>query len=296
MRIFSIGTSVILFGLIGLTACKGSNNEVAKEIDEEVLDPNSSLNTVFDGKIFSIPSPIQTSMLIKELNLDFNSTLVNPTDNLIEYNTIYKQALNLGVFGTDLGYVSIYNKADQSIKYLAAIKKTTEKLGLNKAFDNNFIKRFESNLANQDSMMIIAADAFKQSDNFLKNTNRKAISILILAGGWIESMYIACELNQIKPSAEIVKRIGEQQLTLNTIIEALEEYNDQKINNELIRDMKDLQFYFEKVEFIYTYKPPTTDKKNCITTFNHEVEVKIDTDILNQITMKLRSIRKGITE
>ena len=32
-------------------------------IDTDVFDPNSSLNTIFDGKIFSIPSPVQTAYL-----------------------------------------------------------------------------------------------------------------------------------------------------------------------------------------------------------------------------------------
>jgi hypothetical protein len=157
------------------------------------------------------------------------------------------------------------------------------------------MKRFESNLANQDSMMILAADAFRKADNFLKNSNRKAISALVLTGGWIESMNLACELNNQRPSQRLVERIGEQQLSLATIIEILTEYNDDKVNDELNKDLTDLQFYFNKVEFKYTYKEPTTDAEKKTTTLNHSLQVKIDTDILNQITMKVRTIRQKIT-
>lgn len=294
MKIFSAVIYLLVFNLI-LVGCKGSSDGEGRDIDNDVLDPNSSLNTVFDGKIFSIPSPIQTSMMIRELDIDFNPNYLNPTDNLSGYNTSYKQALNLGVFGTDLGYVSLYNKSDYSIKYLASIEKITEQLGLTSAFDKRFMKRFESNLANQDSMMILAADAFRKADNFLKNSNRKAISALVLTGGWIESMNLACELNNQRPSQRLVERIGEQQLSLATIIEILTEYNDDKANDELIQDLTDLQFYFNKVEFRYTYKEPTTDAEKKTTTLNHSLQVKIDTDILNQITMKVRTIRQKIT-
>jgi hypothetical protein len=294
MKIFSAVIYLLVFNLI-LVGCKGSSDGEGRDIDNDVLDPNSSLNTVFDGKIFSIPSPIQTSMMIRELDIDFNPNYLNPTDNLSGYNTSYKQALNLGVFGTDLGYVSLYNKSDYSIKYLASIEKITEQLGLTSAFDKRFMKRFESNLANQDSMMILAADAFRKADNFLKNSNRKAISALVLTGGWIESMNLACELNNQRPSQRLVERIGEQQLSLATIIEILTEYNDDKVNDELIQDLTDLQFYFNKVEFKYTYKEPTTDAEKKTTTLNHSLQVKIDTDILNQITMKVRTIRQKIT-
>lgn len=265
-----------------------------KEIDDEVLDPNSSLNTAFDGKIFSIPSPIQTSMLLKSLDIPFNSSLLSPVDDLESYTTEYQQSLNLGVLGTDLGYASLYNQNSYSVRYLAAVQKITEKLGLDAAFDKQFLIRFEKNLSNQDSMLIVVSDAFKKSDYYLKNSDRKVTSALILTGGWIESMYLASELNIQKPSVKIVERIGEQQLTLTSVIEILSEYNTGKMNDGLIQDLKDLQFYFDKIEFKYTYKEPKTDATRKTTTLKHSLEIKIDTDILNQISMKIRSIREKI--
>jgi hypothetical protein len=45
----------------------GSEEEPKKAVEKDILDENSSFNTVFDGKIFSIPSPVQTAYLIKQL-------------------------------------------------------------------------------------------------------------------------------------------------------------------------------------------------------------------------------------
>lgn len=284
-----VGVSVML------SSCGGNEEEPQKQIQEEILDPKKALNTVFDGKIFSIPSPVQTSLLIKELELPFTGNLTNPTENLEKYTTEYQQALNLGVFGTDLGYVSLYEQNSLSIKYLAAVQKITESLSLQAAFDQHFLQRFEKNLSNQDSMMMIVSEAFKKSDNFLKNSNRKATSALILTGGWIESMYYACELNIQKPSPEMVERIGEQKITLNTIIELLQEYNPNEQNNELIQDMQDLQFYFDQISFNYTYREPSTDESKKLTVLNHDINITIDTGIMNQISMKIRNIREKIT-
>lgn len=283
-------SSVFIVSL--MISCSGDNG--IKEVDDDVLDPNSSLNTAFDGKIFSIPSPMQTSIMIKGLDIPFNSSLLNTVDQMESYSTEYQQSLNLGVYGTDLGYASLYNQNSYSIRYLAAVQKMTEKLGLDAAFDKEFLVRFEKNLSNQDSMLIIVSDAFKKSDYFLKNSDRKMTSALILTGGWIESMYLASELNIQKPSVKIVERIGEQQLTLNSIIEILTEYNDNNVNDGLIQDLNDLQFYFEKIEFKYTYKEPSTNAETKTTTLMHDLKIKIDTDILNQISMKIRSIREKI--
>lgn len=287
-----ITSAVFLF----VASCGGSGKDEKENIDKEIIDTDASLNTNFDGKIFSIPSPVQTAMLIKGANVPFNQALLNPVENASNYSTEYKQALNLGIYGTDLGYSSLYEQKSVSLKYLSVVEKLTGELGLEGAFDKKFMSRFEKNADNQDSMMVIVADAFRKADNFLKNSNRKPTSSLILTGGWIESLYFACELNREKRNEKIVERIGEQQQTLNTIIEILTEYNKSGSNNDLIADLKDLKFYFDKVTINYEYVEPKTDEKNKITTLQHKMTVKVNTDILNQITVKVTEIRDNIIQ
>jgi hypothetical protein len=278
-----------------LYSCGGEENSSEQQkVDKEIIDPNQSLNTNFDGKIFSIPSPVQTALLIRQINLPFDQTLLNPTENAKKYSTEQKQALNLGIYGTDLGYSALYKQKSVSLKYLSVVEKLTSNLGLEGAFDKTFISKFEKYIDDQDSMMVIVSDAFKKADNFLKSSNRKATSALILVGGWIESLHFACALNNQKPNAKITERIGEQQQTLNTIIEILEEYNKDNTNNELIKDLKDLKTQFDKVVVDYQFIEPKTDAKNKTTTLQHKITYRINADILNQITSKVQMIRNNI--
>lgn len=298
-NIYSMKSSFTLFVAgCALTAgfLAGCGSEENKpEVAEEVLDPKSSLNTSFDGKIFSIPSPMQTAMLLQEVNAPFNEAYLNSLDNAENYSTEMKRALNLGVYGTDIGYLAIYKQNNLSLKYLAVIEKLTAKLGLEGAFDKDFMSRFEKNSTNQDSMMVIVSDAFKKSDNFLKTNDRKAVSALILVGGWIESLYLACEINHESDNHKIVERIGEQRETLATIIEILEKYNKKGSNDELISDMNELNTYFAKIILEYEFVQPKTDASKKLTTLRHKTNVKMDTNVLNLITDKIRSIREKIT-
>lgn len=293
MKITFYSLSIIGLSLSLLTSCGGSNDGKEK-VDKEVLDPNSSLNTNFDGKIFSIPSPVQTALLIKEINLPFNQDLLNPIKSASTYSTEYKQALNLGIYGTDLGYSALYKQKSVSLKYLSVVEKLTGELGLEGAFDKKFMSRFEKNSDNQDSMMVIVSDAFRKADNYLKNSNRKATSALILTGGWVESLHYACQLNKTKSNQKIISRIGEQQQTLNTIIEILEEYNKKGSNDNLISELKDLRTSFDKVVIDYQYVAPKTDAKTKTTTLNHNITVKIDAATLEQIALKVAQIRENI--
>jgi hypothetical protein len=285
---------LLSFGIAVVASCGNGEGDDKQQVDKEIIDPNQSLNTNFDGKIFSIPSPVQTALLIKQANLPFNQDLLNPIENASNYSTEYKQALNLGIYGTDLGYSSLYEQKSVSLKYLSVVEKLTGQLGLEKAFDKKFMSRFEKNSDNQDSVMMIVSDAFRKADNFLKSSNRKSTSALILTGGWIESLYFACELNKTKENKKIIERIGEQQQTLHTIIDILKEYNKSNTNNDLIKDLEDLRFFFDKVIIDYQFVEPKTDSKNKTTTLQHNISVKIDTDVLNQITLKVRSIRENI--
>ena len=286
----------ILLGLLCtsvLLSC-GSDETEQDNIDQEVFDPNSSLNTIFDGKIFSIPSPVQTAYLIKQLDLSFDEALLNDDAAVNEYVTEYQQALNLGIYGTDLGYSALYSQKNTSLKYLNSVEKLTSQLGLDAAFDTSFISRFEGNSTDEDSMIILMSDAFKKADNFLKNANRKSTSALILAGGWIESVYIACELNSKKESKDIKRRIGEQKQSLSSIVDLLKEYNKGGSNDDLIAGLEELKDSFEKVSFNYEYAAPENDKENKMTIFHHTLEVEFEDEVMKEITDKLREIRTNI--
>lgn len=284
---------VLLLGLIA--ACSSGNGDQKNEIDQDLLDPNKSLNANFDGKIFSIPSPMQTALLLEEVNAPFKEAYLNKVNNVGNYSTEIQKALNLGVYGTDLGYLSIYKQNSLSLSYFSTVEKLTTSLGLEGAFDKTFMKRFEKNSTNKDSMMVIVSDAFKKSDNFLKSNDRKTTSALILVGGWIESMYLACEINASKNTPKIVQRIGEQQVTLTTIIEILEKYNKEKSLDKLIEQMKDLKVDFDQIVINYKFVQPKTEASKHLTTLQHQSTVVANPTTIQSITKKIRSVRTTIT-
>jgi hypothetical protein len=286
-----LGTAFLALGIAG---CSEDPEVDSNVVDKEVLDLDGSLNTVFDGKIFSIPSPIQTAYLIQDLDLSFDDSMLNDDANVSNYVSEYDQALNLGIYGADLGYVSIYEEKGAAMSYLTAIKKLTSDLGLESAFDSNFMSRFEDNSENQDSMVLLMSDAFGKADNFLKKSDRKAVSALVLAGGWVESLYFSVELNNKKSSDKMLRRIGEQKETLKTLIDLLTEYNDEGKNDGLVDELKGLLESFEKIDLKYEYEAPETNEKEKMTKLTHRLTVTVTDEVLAEIRSKITSIRSNI--
>lgn len=294
--------SLLYIGTIGLifsvSSCKSEDIEDDKSQTgiEIIKDANKSFNTTFDGKLFSVPSPIQTALLIKSLSIPFNEVLLNDKENIDQYTLPEAKAINLGIYSADLGYISLYNQNAKTLSYVNLIESLADDLGISGAFDRSFMERFERNSNNEDSLLVIISDGLRQADNFLKENEQNNISSLILTGGWIESMYIASQLNKIDNSEEILMRIGEQYQTIKTIIELLEKYNTDGQNNEYLHMFEDLKSSFSKIESTYVYADPETDVENKITTIKSKMNIVISEELLEEITDKISAIRNNVTK
>jgi hypothetical protein len=284
-----------------LASCGGDDskptveNEGKKKIDKTLLDPDRSFNTTFDGKLFSVPSPVQTALLIKSLEIPFNETLLNSKDNLNGYTEETAKAMNLGIYGADLGYVTLYDQNSKALSYLSAVESLANDLGISGAFDKTFLERFESNSDNEDSMLVILSDAFRKGDNFLKENERKNTSALILTGGWLESMHLATALYSESKEAKILQRIGQQKQSLETIIELLEKYNNEGQNDEYITQFTSLNDLFKEIIVEYEYVDPSTDDENKLTTINSKMKIDISDELAEKIIAKVSEIRGSVT-
>ena len=289
---------VITLGLVTLSlqSCGDTQGIEQNVIEEEVFNPNNSMNTIFDDKIFSIPSPVQTAFLIKKLDLEYNSEIGNKTENGNGYISEYQQSLNLGIYGADMGYSALYDQKNITLNYLAAVQNITNELGLDAAFDKSFLDKFKTNADDDQEMIELMSEAFKKADNFLKQSDRKDVSAWILTGGWIESLYIACHLNSQVDNLAIQKRIGEQKQTIKTIVDILKEYNTENINDTLISELEALISIFKNVNITYDYVAPETNKDSKTTVLRHGSDVKISKSTLNEIKSKVNSIRALITK
>ncbi len=265
--------------------------------DPDALPPIDSTQTTIlnvNGEIFSIPSPIQTAFLIKGSGAAYSKEILNPSNKASDYSTNFSKALNLGIYGADLGYVTIYDQNQDAIGYLNAAKKLADELGVSGAFDANTIERFAKNLGNKDSMLVLVGVAYRSSDAYLKNNDRSDVSGLVLAGGWLESLHFATNVYKTKPNEDVKRRIAEQKTSLQSLIKLLTQFYSQPEYTEFIDNLNDLSTVFDGVEFKYTYEKPTTDADKKMTTITSKSEVNITPEQIESITQKVKSIRSQI--
>ncbi len=298
-KFYGIGLALASLTVLN-TGCEEKTEQPSDEIKNEanntVTDPQEDVVINIGGQIFSIPSPVQTAFLIKDLNVDYSSDYLNPSENADNYSTPFLKALNLGVYGADLGYLTIYEQTDNALNYLKSVRGISKELGLEGAFDDELANRFSDNIGNQDSMLVFVSEAYKNSDNYLKENDKGEVAALVLAGGWIESMYIAADACKETNHPQLVERLGDQKNALYSLIQMLDQYRTNSDYDDLVIELEDLYVIFENITYTYEFVPPVTDANAKLTTINSKHTVEVTEEDLNEIISKIESIRNEIVE
>ena len=286
-----------------LSACSGNGGDVVTD----TTAPHDTIGIAgvkVKGQSFMMPSPMIVADMIKKSGALYDKTMTNPTSNLSKYSDGMKKALNLGIYGADLGYVTMYENTGDAMDYYKTVVQLGEQLKINVSFDAALMKRFSDNMGKKDSILMLVGEAYRRSDNFLRESEQDNTAGLILAGGWVESIYFALNVYKQKPSEAVSVRIGEQKGTAAGIVKLLQDLtkDENGVENvhkaeyaDLIKLFQDLDAEFQKVEIKYTFAEPTHDEANKVTTINGKTEVKITEAELTALNEKVTAIRNYIT-
>jgi hypothetical protein len=295
MKLLPIGL-IALF----LTAC-GSGKKPDEQAFLNSLDSAKSGPSIDEEVINSIlqqiPSPLEISVLLKESGTKYNPAILNTAENLSKYNSNYKKALNLGVYGTDLGYTNIYEQNQDGIKYLTSIKSLADGLNIGQFFDIETIGRLATNSKNLDSLLLITTQNFNSINHYLQTQSRANLSVLLLIGGWVEAMQITCQVaaKDLK-NKELQEKIGEQKIILEQIVLLLSFYKDDSNMASLLKDMEELKVAFDKINITYTYKESTMKIVDGVAVIedNSTTTINITEQDVEAIRVLTNSIRNKI--
>jgi hypothetical protein len=269
------------------------SNETDGAEDVTPTDTVKAIALNVGGELFSIPSPIQTAQIIQKSGITYDKSILNAGNKNGQYVSDFSKSLNLGIYGADLGYVSMYNQSQDALSYAGAVKQLADKLGISSAFDQETMKRINDNISNKDSMLVLVGIAYRSSDAYLKENNRTEISSLILTGGWIESLHFSLMAYSKKPTDEFKNRVAEQKQALNSIIKLLKSHNITEAA-DLIKDFEDLAKVYETITSKYNFVEPTTDEAKKLTYINSTTEIIVSKEQLAEISAKVTIIRDKI--
>ncbi len=175
-------------------AC-GTNKKKEETTSQEYSEAANQLKEKVEKAIYNIPPPSQIPYIIESTGADFNPNIINDSKKYESYLVSPKKAaFNLGVYATDIGYLSSYDKTQEALNYMDVCLKLTDAVGAQDAVDLNILKRFEQNLSKPDSLGAIINEVIDNSDKYLQQNERANVAAMVVSGTFIEALYIATQL------------------------------------------------------------------------------------------------------
>ncbi len=217
------------------------------EIKAQVTEAEVPESEVLEKLMQTIPSPSEFSSLVKEIGIKFNPELLNSPANISKYNSDYQKAINLGIYSTDLGYLNVYeNKDSLGLVYLTSIKQIADKLDVGAQINFGKITQYAM-LNNVNGLLSETSYSFDKINRQLVDEKKGFISVLILTGGWLETLYLTCQAAKEYPNKLLDTRVAEQKIILEQILPILKTYEKGEQMAELYRELSSLNEFFQKI-------------------------------------------------
>jgi hypothetical protein len=288
-------------------ACKSDGKKGSQDVniedfvtEDDIFDDIDKAKKIF----YSLPSPLETAMLIKSAGAKYDEELLNSQENVTKYTTNKALALNLGIYTTDLSFASLFDQTQTSINYMTAARTMAEGLDISDAIDNETMTRLENNLKYRDVVMDIISETFLNSSSYLKENERQDVAAIVLVGGWVEGLYLATKLvgNSSIENNKLVDRILEQKLSFNIVQRMLDD-NKEKASGEqnkdiidLINELQPLKLAFDKVKVQTTESKAVTQMDSNVTTIKSQTTVSVTPQDFKQIQLIVENLRTSFIQ
>jgi len=278
---FSLLASAIFIVVLSSCGPEGQEDGSTTGADSSAISADASKDTVSDAQNFfySLPSPLMMAKVFKKTGLKYVDGVANSPDNISKYTSGHIKTLNLGVYSSDLAYTVLNKQSQQASRYMEAVKKLSDDLGMSSMFaSDDYLARFKNNLSNEDSLINIVCQLKSEMDMFMNDNEKEKQTLLIFTGAWIENMYIATQLTKEANKEKVAMRIAEQKHILNSLMNIITNYQNDEEMKGLFLKLNDLKTLFDN-----------------LTVKGDDDSITMDELQLKAITEKTRDLRKEIT-
>jgi hypothetical protein len=258
----------------------------------ETPDDTSKMREIYYGLL----TPVEVCNIFERLGLSYNDTAINATEYQDLYMSSYKAAMNLGVYGVDMGYMKLFGVNRQTVNYFNTIKILSERLNMPDTFLSDAIRSLNTEINNPDTLTGLMNDAYQKIDNHLRLEGSQGTLGLMLMGGWVEAMYLATQLayDPKNPDPQVVGKIAEQKYSLISLLSFMKNYYDDPMVVFYTKKLKYLNRWFDTFDIYYHPGDVRIDTlRQVITTSGTEMTVTVET--LNDIRDYIAKLRAEIT-
>lgn len=277
-----------------LSNCGGGDSADDSEAADEAMATEAKEGPISET-FFQVPSPGEMLTFIKTVAKkdNKNTSFLNDPAKEKNYTDGKSKALNFGIYSCDLSYCSIFEIGSEALKYFKTVKAMGDQIGVSTAIKPEILKRIEKNIGYPDSLAVLTDDVYFSSFEALEVGKQGPTLALVVAGGWIESVFIATNLTKYEEKSPIIERLADQKYTLENLIEFLKKHESDASVTSVKADFESLLAEFNKINEVDAVPAKSGEKE--VTVIGGGRQLVITQETYNAITEKIKSIRNSYT-
>jgi len=196
---------VLIISFTGLISCK---NRTAKlEKNQIKLEQVEKLEGEIEKNVYPLPTSAEVIKMLSELEVGYIIGISNPVENAKKYFSSTNRATNMGVYGADLSYATLYNIQQEVINFLNAIRTLANELNMSKIYDESLYEKIKNNFDNRDTLVAILTEAFNSTYAYLSDNDQQSLALLVVGGAWVEGMYLTTHVSEAAYNVAGIARV-----------------------------------------------------------------------------------------
>jgi hypothetical protein len=273
-------------------SCVNQDNSKKSATSNDSIKTSAKDNAYLESVYYRFPTPNEIFGFIQNEKLRFDQSLLNPKENAEKYLSSKTQTIGLGLYVSDLAYVTLFEVYNKSTEYYGLIHNLSEKARISSAYDLAVAKRIEKNLLNIDSLKNISVDSYSSMVEYLIMNNREKTLALIAAGSYIECFYIAFNLaGKYSESNPMIVKIVDLKYAFENLFSYLQIYSDDEAVKSVATEFGKINSIFGKLKEVSIGKTTVKQDANGNFVLGGGSKLEISKDTFEELKKEVFRLR-----
>jgi uncharacterized membrane-anchored protein YhcB (DUF1043 family) len=237
---------ILILSFTGLTSCK--NSTTGKEQKKVELEQVKTIENQIEANVYPLPTSANVIKMLTELEVGYIIGITNPVENTKKYFSSTTRAINLGVYGADLSYATLYNIQQEVINYLNAIRSLANELNMSRIYNEELYEKIKLNFDNKDELVKLLTSSFNDTYSYLSENDQQPLALLVVGGAWVEGMFLTTHVSEAAYQVAGISRVLlEQKKSFELFLEICQPYANDPSVSDFVKSLEPVKKVYEGI-------------------------------------------------
>ena len=234
----------LMISIILTTSCK--DRTAGKQQKKAEAEQVKTIENEIGKNVYPLPTSAEVIKMLTELEVGYIIGISNPVANTKKYFSSTTRAINLGVYGADLSYATLYNMQQEVINYLTAIRSLSNELNMSKIYNEALYDSIKKNFDKRDELVKILTGAFNDTYGYLAENDQQTLALLVVGGAWVEGMYLTTHVSEAAYQVAGISRVLlEQKKSFDLYLEITQPYATDPSISDFVKKLDPIKKVYE---------------------------------------------------